>query len=127
LITSGDEKDKMYERLTACVSQKAKEVIGVDMLETCVNDAKANAEKNGITNCEFVQGRAEETIGALIKKATGKKVVPVLDPPREGLGKFQRNQNSASISKGLTSGLSRLVTSQGNREYPRISQGNFEF
>jgi len=50
-----------------------------------VEDAKINAAKNEITNCEFIAGRVEDVLPTLTEKITGKTVVPILDPPRIGL------------------------------------------
>lgn len=69
--------------------QKAKEVFGIDVVESSINDAKVNAEKNKVVSCEFTAGRAEELLPGVLKKATGKKIVAVVDPPRDGLGKNQ--------------------------------------
>ncbi|KAK3919689.1 tRNA (uracil-5-)-methyltransferase-like protein A [Frankliniella fusca] len=68
------------------LAKKAKEVFGIDVVESSISDAKANAIKNGITNCEFIMGRAEEVLPSVLKKCTGKKVVAIVDPPRDGLG-----------------------------------------
>ncbi|XP_026278660.1 tRNA (uracil-5-)-methyltransferase homolog B isoform X1 [Frankliniella occidentalis] len=68
------------------LAKKAKEVFGIDVVESSVNDGKANAEKNGLTNCEFISGRAEEVLPSVLKRCTGKKVVAIVDPPRDGLG-----------------------------------------
>jgi tRNA/tmRNA/rRNA uracil-C5-methylase (TrmA/RlmC/RlmD family) len=63
-------------------------VFGVEYLEQNVEDAKINAAKNEITNCEFIAGRVEDVLSTLSEKITGKIVVPILDPPRTGLSKY---------------------------------------
>jgi 23S rRNA (uracil1939-C5)-methyltransferase len=65
--------------------QKCGQVFGVEYLEQNVEDAKINAAKNEITNCEFIAGRVEDVLSTLSEKITGKVVVPILDPPRTGL------------------------------------------
>lgn len=65
------------------LAQKAKHVIGVEMIETAVEDAKANAVHNGITNCDFHVGQAEEVILKLYDEGYRADVV-VVDPPRKG-------------------------------------------
>ena len=65
--------------------QKCGQVFGVEYLEQNVEDAKINAAKNEITNCEFIAGRVEDVLPTLTEKITGKTVVPILDPPRIGL------------------------------------------
>jgi 23S rRNA (uracil1939-C5)-methyltransferase len=37
-------------------SKKAKKVIGVESVPEAIKDAKVNAERNEITNCEFYVG-----------------------------------------------------------------------
>ena len=65
------------------LAQKAKKVVGVELVNTAVKDAKGNAFKNGYKNCEFHVGKAEEVIPMLYE--TGYKAdVVVVDPPRKG-------------------------------------------
>lgn len=63
---------------------------GVELIKSAVEDAKRNAEKNGITNCVFIAGKAEDELSNLISQidsTSGKdsKIVAILDPPRAGL------------------------------------------
>ncbi|XP_057378243.1 tRNA (uracil-5-)-methyltransferase homolog A-like [Daphnia carinata] len=76
------------------LAKKCKRVYGVELVESAVEDAKKNAEKNGITNCVFIAGKAEDEVNNLLdsmKKmdaAEGiesSKIVAILDPPRAGL------------------------------------------
>lgn len=67
--------------------QKCGQVFGVEYLEQNVEDAKINAAKNEITNCEFIAGRVEDVLSNLSEKITGRIVIPILDPPRTGLSK----------------------------------------
>ncbi|KAH7662639.1 (Uracil-5)-methyltransferase family protein [Dioscorea alata] len=43
-------------------------VVGIEMNSSAVSDANRNAEINGITNCRFVCGKAEDVIGPLLKE-----------------------------------------------------------
>ncbi|KAM0932208.1 putative tRNA (uracil(54)-C(5))-methyltransferase transcription factor C3H family [Dioscorea sansibarensis] len=43
-------------------------VVGIEMNSSAVSDANRNAEINGITNCRFVCGKAEDVIGSLLKE-----------------------------------------------------------
>lgn len=65
----------------------------MEIIESAVEDAWRNAEKNGITNCLFVAGKAEDELEPLIKKidseSENSKIVAILDPPRAGLRKFE--------------------------------------
>ncbi|XP_063226256.1 tRNA (uracil-5-)-methyltransferase homolog B-like [Bacillus rossius redtenbacheri] len=68
-----------------CIARKVGQVFGIEYLTHNVDDAKLNAAKNEITNCEFIAGRVEDVLPTLRDKITGKTVVPILDPPRAGL------------------------------------------
>ncbi|XP_038705829.1 zinc finger CCCH domain-containing protein 24 isoform X2 [Tripterygium wilfordii] len=43
-------------------------VIGIEMNAAAVQDACRNAEINGITNCRFVCGKAEDVMGSILKE-----------------------------------------------------------
>jgi 23S rRNA (uracil1939-C5)-methyltransferase len=65
------------------LSQGAKRVYGVEVVEDAVQDARKNAELNGVNNVEFITGQAETVIPE--KYARGVKAdVVVVDPPRKG-------------------------------------------
>ncbi len=65
------------------LAQKAKEVYGVEIVPQAIEDAKRNAELNGIDNAHFEAGPAEEVIPKWY--AEGKRFdVLVVDPPRKG-------------------------------------------
>ncbi|GEN83725.1 23S rRNA (uracil-C(5))-methyltransferase RlmCD [Sporosarcina luteola] len=65
------------------LAQKAKEVYGVEIVPQAIEDAKRNAELNGITNANFEAGAAEDVIPRWY--AEGKRFdVLVVDPPRKG-------------------------------------------
>jgi len=65
------------------LSEKAARVIGVEVVEAAVEDARRNAQINGVTNAEFFVGEAEKVVPGLYKKGLRADVV-VLDPPRKG-------------------------------------------
>ena len=65
------------------LAQKAKEVYGVEIVPQAIEDAKRNAELNGIDNAYFEAGPAEVVIPNWY--AEGKRFdVLVVDPPRKG-------------------------------------------
>ena len=72
------------------LAQKAKFVRGVEIVPQAIEDARKNAELNGITNAEFYVGKAEEVLPEYYKKYEeehGEKAhadVIVVDPPRKG-------------------------------------------
>lgn len=69
--------------ITLSMAGKCKRVIGVESVKEAVNDAKANAVRNGIENTAFYAGKAEEVILDLYKTGVKADIV-VLDPPRTG-------------------------------------------
>ncbi|QNU66559.1 23S rRNA (uracil(1939)-C(5))-methyltransferase RlmD [Ruminiclostridium herbifermentans] len=65
------------------LSEKAKKVIGVEVVPDAIADAKRNAQLNGIENVEFLVGEAETVIPKLYEEGARADVV-VVDPPRKG-------------------------------------------
>ncbi|MFP4031435.1 MAG: 23S rRNA (uracil(1939)-C(5))-methyltransferase RlmD [Desulfococcaceae bacterium] len=65
------------------LSEAAREVIGVEMAESSVADARRNAEFNGVANCRFLAGDIKEVLPAIEARPD----VVILDPPRAGLHK----------------------------------------
>ncbi|XP_041347369.1 tRNA (uracil-5-)-methyltransferase homolog A-like [Gigantopelta aegis] len=70
-----------------CVAKKASKVIGFEMCKQAVEDAKANAQLNGVTNIEFHCGKVEDIINGVMKTVHMSHVVAIVDPPRAGLHK----------------------------------------
>jgi len=68
------------------LAKKAKKVYGVEIVPEAVEDARRNAELNGLDNVEFVAGKAEEVMPKW-KKDGLKPDVIVVDPPRKGCDK----------------------------------------
>lgn len=65
------------------LAQKAKFVMGVEIVPPAIEDAKRNAELNGLSNTLFEAGPAEQVIPRWYKE--GKRAdVLVVDPPRKG-------------------------------------------
>lgn len=66
------------------LAQKAKQVFGVEIIPPAIEDAKRNAELNGIENAEFFMGKAEEVLPEKYEKEGIYADVIVVDPPRKG-------------------------------------------
>lgn len=64
----------------------AKDIIGVEIIPQAVEDAKFNAEQNGIKNARFICGDATFAAQQL-KNENLKPDVVILDPPRKGCDK----------------------------------------
>jgi 23S rRNA (uracil1939-C5)-methyltransferase len=67
------------------VSKKAKKVIGVESVPEAIIDAKANAERNHITNCEFYVGDMKVVFNESFIAQHGTPDVIITDPPRDGM------------------------------------------
>ena len=67
------------------VSGKASKVIGIEYVPEAIEDAKANAKANGITNCEFFAGDMKDVLNQAFIKKNGRPDVIILDPPRAGI------------------------------------------
>jgi 23S rRNA (uracil1939-C5)-methyltransferase len=68
------------------MAEKAKQVIGIEIVPDAIKNAKQNAKINGISNAQFICADALE--GAKQLQARGIKTdVVVLDPPRKGCDK----------------------------------------
>ena len=70
--------------ITLAMAGAAGKVIGVEVVEQAVADARENAKRNGIENVEFFCGDAGKAALALEEKGITADVV-VVDPPRKGL------------------------------------------
>jgi len=65
------------------LAQEAKQVFGVEVVPEAIEDARRNAELNGIINTEFAVGEAEVVIPKWYQEGN-KADVLVVDPPRKG-------------------------------------------
>jgi 23S rRNA (uracil-5-)-methyltransferase RumA len=63
------------------VASKAKEVVGIEIVEEAVEMAKENAQLNGLDNCRFIAGDVLEKIDKLEEKPD----LIIIDPPRAGI------------------------------------------
>ena len=65
------------------LSSHAKEILGIEIVESAVKDAKLNCEANGITNCKFLLGDMKDVLPTI-------ETIPdvmIIDPPRAGMHK----------------------------------------
>jgi 23S rRNA (uracil1939-C5)-methyltransferase len=69
------------------VSRKAKKVIGVEAVPEAIADAKENAKRNEISNCEFFVGDMKIVFNEAFIAQHGKPDVIITDPPRDGMHK----------------------------------------
>ncbi|XP_026887037.2 tRNA (uracil-5-)-methyltransferase homolog A [Electrophorus electricus] len=67
------------------LAKRVKKVIGIELCQEAVDDAKANAEANGLVNVEYHCGRAEEIFPTVLNALVSPNVTAIVDPPRAGL------------------------------------------
>lgn len=67
--------------LTLPLAIEAKEIFGIEENRMAIEDARFNAEENGISNCDFIPGRVEDILKHWERKRPD---LIVLDPPRTG-------------------------------------------
>ena len=69
----------------------------MEMIPSAVDDARMNADRNGVSDCVYVAGKAEDQLAGLIKQINGRtekldsekrKIVAIVYPPRAGLRKL---------------------------------------
>ena len=67
------------------IADAVRRVIGVELIEEAVANARANAAANGIENCDFEVGDMLELFGPEFVERHGKPDVLIADPPRAGM------------------------------------------
>lgn len=70
--------------ISLALAKAARRVIGAEVVPEAIEDAKANAARNGIANAEFFCGDAEKIAARLAAEGLKSDVITV-DPPRKGL------------------------------------------
>ena len=66
------------------LAKQAGHVYGVEIVPEAIEDAKMNAELNGISNVDFYTGCAEEVLPEKYREENIRADVIVVDPPRKG-------------------------------------------
>ncbi|XP_069850473.1 tRNA (uracil-5-)-methyltransferase homolog A isoform X1 [Dipodomys merriami] len=98
------------------LAQKVKRVIGIELCQDAVEDARVNAQTNELNNVEFHCGKAEDLVPALVNKLGSQQLVAILDPPRAGL------HSKVILAIRRSENLKRLLYVSCN---PRAAMGNF--
>lgn len=101
----GETRDKVIFDLysgTGTIAQilapVAKKVVGVELVEEAVAAAGVNAERNGLSNCEFIAGDVLKVLDEIEDKPD----LIVLDPPRDGI-------HRKALDKIIDFGVKRIV------------------
>ncbi len=64
-----------------CLSEEAREVVGLELVKSALADATRNCRRNGIDNCRFIAGDIRQSLGQLDVRPE----VMIIDPPRAGM------------------------------------------
>ena len=67
------------------LSAYAKKVVGIEYVKEAIEDARANAAHNGITNSVFYAGDMKDMLTAGFIAENGRPDLVILDPPRAGI------------------------------------------
>jgi 23S rRNA (uracil1939-C5)-methyltransferase len=84
-------KDIVYDLYTGAgviaifVAEQAQKVVGIEYVEAAIEDAKFNAQQNGITNTVFFAGDMKDVLNQNCTKRNGKPDIVITDPPRAGM------------------------------------------
>ena len=70
--------------ISLCLAKIANKVIGAEIVPSAIENARQNAERNGIKNTEFICADAAE-VAKLLANQNLKPDAVVVDPPRKGL------------------------------------------
>ncbi len=84
--------------ISQIIALKAKEVLGIELVEEAVEAAKENAKLNNLDNCRFIAGDVFE----VLKTVEEKPDVIVVDPPRVGI-------QPKALDKILEYGVKQIV------------------
>ncbi|MEW6724728.1 MAG: 23S rRNA (uracil(1939)-C(5))-methyltransferase RlmD [Bacillota bacterium] len=85
-LTGGETVFDLYcgiGTISLYLARRAGQVIGIESVPQAVEDARRNAERNGIGNVKFHYGEAEKLLPRLARQGARADVI-VLDPPRRG-------------------------------------------
>lgn len=66
------------------LAKRAKQVLGIEVSDSAIQDAVRNSARNQIENCTFMAGQAEDLLGQLAEQNEQFDLV-VTDPPRVGM------------------------------------------
>jgi 23S rRNA (uracil1939-C5)-methyltransferase len=87
------ESDVVYDlycgtgSISLFIADAVKQVVGIELVESSIANAKMNAQFNGITNCEFITGDLKDLLTKDVawRKRCAAPDALVIDPPRSGM------------------------------------------
>lgn len=71
--------------ISISLAKRVKKVIGIELCQEAVEDAKMNAKLNDLSNVEFHCGKAEDVFPNILNALVSPNVTAIVDPPRAGL------------------------------------------
>ncbi len=71
--------------LSLFMSNKATKVLGIELVDVAVENAKFNASENNVDNVSFIKGDMKDVFTAEMVKEYGAPDVLITDPPRAGM------------------------------------------
>lgn len=71
--------------LSLFMSQTADKVVGIENVAVAIENARSNAEKNGVDNVEFVKGDMKDVFNEEFTSSHGQADCIITDPPRAGM------------------------------------------
>ena len=79
------------------LAREAEYVYGVEIVPQAVENARCNAQINGIDNAVFYQGKAEEVVPREYERSGNRPDLIVVDPPRKGCDRVLLNTMLAAV------------------------------
>ncbi|KAM9371614.1 tRNA (uracil-5-)-methyltransferase homolog A [Phaethornis superciliosus] len=98
------------------LAKKVKKVIGIELCQEAVQDAKVNAQINELNNIEFHCGKAEDIVPPLMNVLAPQNLIAIVDPPRAGL------HSKVILALRRAEHLKKLIYVSCN---PRAAMNNF--
>ena len=71
--------------ITLSVADLCERVMGVELIESAIADARFNAEQNKVTNVDFMAAKVEDLLPGLAAQKVVDVDAVIVDPPRSGL------------------------------------------
>ena len=87
-LTGGEVVWDLYSGIGSiglALARDAGRVVGIEIVPEAVEQATANAQRNGIANAEFIAGDVAKAVSPLVEAGAPMPDVVVIDPPRAGL------------------------------------------
>jgi 23S rRNA (uracil1939-C5)-methyltransferase len=69
------------------IAERVKEVVGIEVVQSAIDDARRNAASNGVGNCTFIEGDLKEKLTRDTEWLAHHSVptIMIIDPPRSGM------------------------------------------